>query len=114
VFHVLFDEDDGVAFAVANAITRLMDQVKPSEWTRLYPSFQYLEVNQPVLARLGAFPAETAVHLLGIASLNGSGYIRQEAVERLGRLGLRETLPYLILRLADWVPQVRTSGGAGG
>jgi HEAT repeat protein len=107
LFYFRHDKDPEVSFEVANAICHLIEKAKPSDWTQLYDSFHNIYLKREDVAGLTVFPAEVAVHLLGIASLNMSGYVRQAALERLGRLGLREGLPYVILRLADWVPQVR-------
>jgi HEAT repeat protein len=45
--------------------------------------------------------------ILGLASCNANGYIREAAVQRLADLHTDGAeLPFLILRLNDWVPQV--------
>lgn len=45
--------------------------------------------------------------LMKIASLNGNGYVREKAVRKLGQLQRADVLPFIIFRLADWVPKVR-------
>lgn len=44
---------------------------------------------------------------LAISTLDRSGFLRQAAVEALGRETPVEAVPFLVLRTADWVPQVR-------
>ena len=48
------------------------------------------------------------VHVLGLASLHPKGRLREAACRLLGIEGLR----YLLLRLNDWVPQVRNAARA--
>ena len=46
--------------------------------------------------------------LLALASCHTNGYVRMAALSRLGAIGIGEaTLPFLIIRLNDWVPAVR-------
>lgn len=57
--------------------------------------------------RANEYPRDVAVEVLGVASMTGDGYAREEAIRRLGALGHRRAVPFLMLRLGDWVPQVR-------
>lgn len=65
-------------------------------WRSLQPS----EVKR--LAHL-----EFAPSLLGLASFHYSGYVRGAAVLELASLETGKELPYLLIRLNDWVPEVR-------
>ncbi len=56
----------------------------------------------PALRRLG----RDAIPVLGIISFSPSGYVRQSAVQELARFREGEELPFLILRLNDWVSAV--------
>jgi HEAT repeat protein len=53
------------------------------------------------------FGQETYLVLIRIASLNHNGFIRERAVIELGRLKSQENLKFVLLRLGDWVSQVR-------
>ncbi|WP_020527079.1 hypothetical protein [Flexithrix dorotheae] len=53
------------------------------------------------------FSTADFILILKIASLNGNGYVREEAVKRLGNSQKPEVFPFLLFRLADWVPVVR-------
>jgi hypothetical protein len=66
------------------------------DWMNLRPA----ELNQ--VRRRGG--AEYAIP--GVASFHPSGYVREAAVEWLDALAAGRELPFLILRLNDWVPQV--------
>lgn len=48
-----------------------------------------------------------AAAVLGVASFHPSGYVRGAAVKQLGRVGDGSELPFLLIRLNDWVAPVR-------
>jgi HEAT repeat protein len=48
-----------------------------------------------------------AVSLVGLASFHHSGYVREAAVEELITQSTGRELPFLLIRLNDWVSQVR-------
>ena len=52
-------------------------------------------------------PGEPGVLLLQLSSMHANGFVREEAVRRLGLFHDGSELPYLLLRLNDWVTQVR-------
>ena len=45
--------------------------------------------------------------LVGLASFHHSGYVREAAVEELAKQRTGKELPFLLIRLNDWVSQVR-------
>jgi HEAT repeat protein len=53
------------------------------------------------------FDERTYVQLLGIASLNSNGYVREIAVKELARIKNADGLKFILLRLGDWVGSVR-------
>jgi HEAT repeat protein len=53
------------------------------------------------------FEQETYLNLIKIASLNHNGFVREKAVTELGRLKSQESLKFVLLRVGDWVSQVR-------
>jgi HEAT repeat protein len=53
-----------------------------------------------------------SVPLLAVATCNWNGYVRQSAIEWLGRAQDVRALPFLVLRLNDWVPEVRGTAAA--
>jgi HEAT repeat protein len=50
---------------------------------------------------------EAAVSILGIASLHGNGYVREQALRLLAAITTGAELPFLLLRLNDWVAPLR-------
>lgn len=67
------------------------------EWSKLspeqLPSFERFDL--------------ASVALLGMASFHRSGFVREAAVRALERMTTGAELKFLILRLNDWVPNVR-------
>jgi HEAT repeat protein len=59
------------------------------------------------------FDEKTYLQLLGIASLNSSGYVREKAVKELARLKNTDGLKFILLRLGDWVSAVREAATEG-
>lgn len=53
------------------------------------------------------FDHDTFLSLIRIASLNRSGFVREKSVTELGRLHSQENLKFILLRLGEWVAQVR-------
>ena len=54
------------------------------------------------------FPPKIGAHILGIASFDPDGYLREAALKEMEQLDTGNILPYVLLRLNDWVPQVAT------
>jgi HEAT repeat protein len=107
IFRILFDADQEIASEAAHAVAMLMRKTGPTEWTTLYPPLGHIQLKPLDVALLDTFGSADKVHLLGVATLNRNGYVRQEALSRLGTIQDEYALPYLILRLADWVPEIR-------
>lgn len=59
------------------------------------------------------FDEKTYLQLLGIASLNSSGYVRENAVKELARIKNGDGLKFILLRLGDWVAAVRKAATEG-
>lgn len=107
IFQFVFSWNTELSHETALTIHELMSKVKPSQWTQLYPAFQYIDIFKKQLRFLCQFPDSLAVDLLGIASLNGNGHVRQEAICELQKTISLKKISYIMLRLGDWVPQVR-------
>jgi HEAT repeat protein len=52
---------------------------------------------------------DASVSLLGLASFHSSGYVREAAIEKLSRVKSGTEIPFLLLRLDDWVPEIRNA-----
>ena len=85
-------------------------------WSRLNESYRHIFLpnraqitNIDLNQIMNNFSEKEAAHLIGIASMNASGYLREDALKILGRLLTPEIIPYLLLRLNDWVPTVSSA-----
>ena len=107
IFQFLFSLNTKLSQETAQTVHDLMSKVKPEEWTELYPSYQNIQVMTVQLDFLRHFPDDLAVDLLGVASLNGDGYVRQAAIRHLQTIDSPKKIVFIMLRLADWVSQVR-------
>lgn len=106
------------ARAAAAAVGGLLASVTPAELSRLDLTFRerspyagryclaWHELAPAHLNNLESF-GEHSLALLGAASFHESGYVREEAVKRLGRTSSGAELPFLLIRANDWVRNVR-------
>jgi len=53
------------------------------------------------------FSNEECLTLYAIATLNGSGHVREKALKYLAGTNNEKAIPFIVYRLADWVPIVR-------
>jgi HEAT repeat protein len=60
--------------------------------------FEYFKTN---------FSSEIYLHLVFVASLNQSGYVREKAIKELLLIQNPKAIRFIIFRLADWVTEVR-------
>lgn len=93
-------------FAAAEAITQGYLELKsPNE---LYDRLKYIDISLSDIDYYNTlFASETYVHLLAIASMNRSGFVREKAIRELGKLQNRNGIKFILLRLGDWVAAVR-------
>jgi HEAT repeat protein len=68
--------------------------------------YEWHKVSPDQLGMLERF-GESAGSLFGMASFHQSGYVREAAIKRLDQITTRAELPFLMLRLNDWVSNVR-------
>lgn len=69
-----------------------------------------MDEKQNLLSKLGsAITSLPGLDDLLAMSSHASGFKRENAVRRLGRLGNPVAIPYLVERANDWVPQVRAA-----
>ena len=100
----LYNGMPSVAAEAAHAISRILRST-PSE------NLPGLEdaCRRTWQGRSETLPAiiEKDADILGMFSFHRSGYLREYAVKRLARIHDGSEVRYLLLRLNDWVPQVR-------
>lgn len=116
---LLITGDKRTIKASAKAIHGLMRRLRPvdfasfdafvrqgwSNWLQRREPWYRLKPNDvDHLARIG----EESVSILGIASFHTSGYVREEATHELGEVWTGNELPFLLIRVNDWVEVVRS------
>lgn len=53
------------------------------------------------------FSKQERLILFSISTLNGNGYVREKALQKLAETNSEQAIPFIVFRLADWVPAVR-------
>lgn len=75
-----------------------------------YDSLKHCPISKNDIAYFETeFDEENFSLLMKVSSLNRNGYVRERAVGKLGELQTENVLPFIIFRLADWVPNVRNA-----
>jgi len=118
IFPHLFSSKQVVAMAAADSTAKLVRTLRCDDYPLLDYQFRQvtegwrgyesggLNIEPSQVSRLSKFGA-WSVGLLGIASFHPNGFVRQAAVEHLDLHRSGEELPFILLRLNDWVVQVR-------
>ncbi|MDO3409621.1 hypothetical protein QWJ34_07585 [Saccharibacillus sp. CPCC 101409] len=112
----LYDEEPDIAAAAESALGRLLESCPPDGLVRLdeqsrLGSGRLWQVDTPPwreaqAAVLSALDGAGFTRL-ALASFHRSGFVREQAVLRLGSLPGGKGLPFLLLRMNDWVRQIR-------
>jgi hypothetical protein len=105
----LCDESPVVSRAAAEVIDASIAACDPLDLVRLDAAVRgRAEWRDPAITPRDVVPlSHGLVGVLGLLSFNANGYVRQAAVEALsGATGGRE-LPFLLIRLNDWVEPLR-------
>jgi HEAT repeat protein len=117
---ILLIGDGKSVLASARAIHHLLQTIKPADFAHFdefvrqgYSDWQarrepwYLMKPEDVshVASMG----DMSVSLLGIASCHANGRVREAAVRELSNSETGAELPFLLMRVNDWVPQVRSA-----
>lgn len=90
----------------AEVIISLFDRLKSQN--QLYDSLKYIPINVLDVDFFNkTFPRDISARLLALSSLNRNGYVRQHAVEVLATMKHPSAIRFLIMRLNDWVKNVR-------
>lgn len=96
--------DAALARTPVRALSRLEDECRRSAWYS-NPVTSAWYALRPVQLSPFRSSGSAEVGVAAVASFHPNGYVREAAVIWLGTLGAR-ALPFLLLRLNDWVDQV--------
>jgi len=113
----LFSNQSEIQASASRSITEITSKLAPIEllhlddwrfWNCGWPDRDdWQKVTPSEIARLAASSApEIRSSVLGITSFHRSGYVRHEAVRRLAAITTGDELPFLLIRLNDWVQPI--------
>lgn len=114
IFFLIFDDNDDVAFEAGKMIGERLSGIDVRELIdldldmRTYSEYSYCSLwgyRPKDLNKLKRF--SDPVPLLGFCTFFPSGYVREEALHKLLQFRTGAELKFLLLRLNDWVPQIR-------
>ena len=119
VFPKVFSPDLEVSGAAKETVARLVRSLPVGDHARLDILFRQITegyrgyasggllLEPSHVERLLEGPPGSLVPLLGVCSFHRSGYVREASVKRLAERFTGEELPFLLLRINDWVEPVR-------
>lgn len=107
IFDFVLNPDFTIANKAAQTVQRLFEIVQVYKNKQLYDIFRYLRINKSDIKKFNRFEKEIEITLLCIASMNGNGYSREEALNKLIEIRTQKTIPFILFRLADWVGSIR-------
>ena len=113
---LLFDESPRLAIAISDCLHHLLQQIAPKDLPVFDEQLRQFNDgrnparwNQLLPADVPRLPKTLASRssILGLASLHRNGYVREAAVCQLDLIEDGREIPFLLLRLNDWVAGVR-------
>lgn len=108
IYPLVFEKKTELAFIAAHIVVEIMSKVQGKHWNSVYDEVKYTKVNLESMVNLLNYPKDISIHLLGVASLNNDGYIREKALRLISGVRNPNSVPYILLRLNDWVLPVRS------
>lgn len=119
----ILDKRHDVATAAARSVHKLILGITTNELSWMDQAlrqkspysgdylYEWHKLSPDQLGKVERFE-DASVSLLAIASFHQSGYVREAAVNRLALITSGAELPFLILRVNDWVANVRDAAFA--
>lgn len=107
IFEWVFNPDSKISKECAKTIHRLLTTQTAFKNKFLYNSLKYIHLKNKDFVKFLAFEEDVQNSLFCVASMNSDGYIREEALTFLIKTPTQSTFPFILFRLADWVPRIR-------
>ena len=108
----LKDSNTEIQQTTCNVIIQLFRKIETKKG--YYDTLKHCDISKSDIdAYQQTFSSEQFITLLAIATLNGSGYVREKAVNKLAETNNEKAIPFIVYRLADWVQAVRQSALQG-
>lgn len=108
IFEWVFNPDIEVATKCARTIHRLLTKQTTFKNKTLYNSLRHIYLKKEDLGKFDKFEETLKLSLLNITSMNSSGYVREEALNGLLANSNQSTFPFILFRLGDWVPVIKS------
>lgn len=108
IFEWVFNSDIKVATKCAQTIHRLLTKQTVFKNKALYQSLRYIRLKEGDTKKFDKFEETLKLSLLNIASMNSNGYVREEALKGLMANSNQFTFPFILFRLGDWVPAIKS------
>ncbi len=117
LLNFVLSTSDDVKRAAASAIRQLFDAVEAADYIQLDEltrtrmayertvTSEWRDLKPSDLESLNRLPDGSL--LVGLATFHNNGYVREAAVQKLAQVKTGTELPFLLIRLNDWVGQVR-------
>lgn len=100
------DSNSGIQLETAEVVVHLFSQLKSHN--ELYRGLQFVSIDVEDLDYYkGRYLPDIYVRILAIASMNRNGYVRERAVVELSAIRHPYAVRFLLMRLNDWVHEVR-------
>lgn len=113
IFEWIFNPDSKIAEDCSKTIHRLLTSQTAFKNKSLYHSLRYIHLKKKDLVRFCEFETEIQNSLFCVASMNSDGYVREEALTFLINSPTQRTFPFILFRLADWIPTIKKKSESG-
>ncbi|MGL5919481.1 MAG: hypothetical protein ACRCZQ_03125, partial [Bacteroidales bacterium] len=107
IFEFVSNPNFLIANNAAKAIHRLFNSVPVYQNKQMYNTLRHLTINQSDIKLFDRFDIELKTTLLSITSMNGNGYTRECALDKLAAIRTQKSIPFVLFRIADWVSPIR-------
>jgi|GEM_PF-763360 len=113
IFDWVFNRDLETATKCAETIHNLLTSQIAYKNKSLYLSLRPIELFNKDLRKFLNFEPDVRNSLYCVASMNSNGYVREKALKHLMKSPTPWTVPFILFRLADWVPKIRKTANDG-
>jgi hypothetical protein len=113
IFPWIFNPNMEAANTAGRAIHQLLISHSTFKNKSTYHALRNVELKVNNLKRFYDFKPEVRNSLFSVASMNSNGYVRESALQYLIKSPTQNTFPFILFRLADWVPTIQITAERG-
>lgn len=107
IFEWVLNPNRLISEQCAKTVHRILASKTAHKNKELYHSFRYIDIRTKDLDKIKKFEKEISAGLFCVASMNSDGYVREKALKALLLHPSQMSFPFILFRLADWVPSIR-------